>query len=161
MKRILLQIWRWLPTWMERLASAIVRPSYRVVAGAIIINDQGRLLLCKHTYRRENPWGLPGGDIKPGEDPAVAVRRELAEETGLAVEETRLILVESSKDVRKVILTYLCTGISGTFRQNEEVSMIQYFDVAALPAFPGEQQATIQKVLEILNKSKSGIEMIP
>jgi 8-oxo-dGTP diphosphatase len=152
MKRFLLQIWRILPGWMERIASAIVRPSYRVVAGAVILNEQGQILLCKHTYHRHNPWGMPGGDIKFGESPDQAVRRELREETGLSVQATRLLLVESSKEIHKVGLTYHCTGLSGTFKPNEEVSMIQYFDTAALPTIPREQQATIQKALAVLKR---------
>jgi 8-oxo-dGTP diphosphatase len=155
MKRFLLKIWRILPPWMERIASAIVRPSYRVVVGAIILNGQGQLLLCRHTYRRLHPWGIPGGDIKFGEDPSDAIRRELREETGLSVQATRLLLIESSKEIHKVGLTYLCTGVSGTFIPNEEVSMIQYFDTGALPAFPREQQVTIQEALLILKTERS------
>ena len=150
MRRILLRIWRLMPPWMEEIASAIVRPRYHVPAGAIILNEQGQLLLCEHTYRRQCPWGLPGGDIKFGEDPAEAVRREIREETGLSVDTTRLVLVESSKKVRKVTLTYYCTGVSGTFTPSDEVSTIQYFDPAALPALYLEQQTTIDKALAIL-----------
>jgi 8-oxo-dGTP diphosphatase len=150
MKRLLLKIWRILPPWMERIASAIVRPSYQVVAGAIILNAQGQILLCKHTYCRSNPWGMPGGDIKFGEPPDEAVRRELREETGLSVQATRLLLIENSKQVRKVGLTYHCTGLSGTFQASEEVSMIQYFDIGALPDVPMDQQITIEKALAVL-----------
>jgi 8-oxo-dGTP diphosphatase len=152
MKKILLKIWRILPAWAQRFASILVRPRFRVVAGAIVFNEQGQLLLCKHTYRRQLPWGLPGGDVKFGEDPAAAVQRELWEETGLSVQATRLLLVESSKEIRKIGLTYLCTGISGTFVPNEEVSMIEYFDTEALPALYWEEQATIEKALAIVRK---------
>ena len=150
-----MRIWRILPPWLEGLASAIVRPRYHIPAGAIIFNEQGQLLLCEHTYRRQYPWGLPGGDIKFGEDPAEAVRRELVEETGLSVQATRLLLIENSKEIRKVTLTYLCTGVSGTFIPSDEVSTLRYFDIDALPDLSIEQQTTIDKALAILQKESS------
>jgi 8-oxo-dGTP diphosphatase len=152
-KKLLLRIWRILPAWMERLASAILRPRYHVPAGALIINEQGQILLCKHTYRRLHPWGLPGGDVKYGEDPAEAVRRELCEETGLSVQEVRLRLVESSQEYRKITLTYLCSGVSGTFKPSDEVSMIHYFQVDALPDLSTEQRITIEEALERSDRS--------
>jgi ADP-ribose pyrophosphatase YjhB (NUDIX family) len=118
----------------------------------MLFNDQGQILLCKHTYRRLQQWGVPGGYVKSGEDPVDTLRRELCEETGLSAQEIRLLLVENSKEERKIILTYLCTGVSGTFIPNEEVSMIKYFDIDALPAFPARQQKTIEKALFLLTQ---------
>ena len=154
MKSFMLQIWRYLPAWLQQIASVMVVPRFRVVAGALIFNEQGQMLLCRHTYRRAVPWGLPGGHLEFGEDPSEAVRRELMEETGLSVNATELLLVEGSQEERKVILTYLCTGTSGVFVQNEEVSQIQYFDLANLPPLRSEEQSTVEKVLSILKKSK-------
>ncbi len=154
MKRVMLSIWRLMPFWMQRMASFFIQPRYQVAAGAMIFNGQGQLLLCQHTYRRLHPWGLPGGDLKFGEDPVDAVRRELLEETGLSVQETRLLLVESSKEIHLLSLTYLCTGVSGTFVPNEEVSSIRYFDKGELPDVFQEHRATIEKCLTILNSEK-------
>jgi 8-oxo-dGTP diphosphatase len=154
-KKFLLRIWRLMPSWMEGIASAIIRPRYHVPAGAIILNEQGQLLLCQHTYRRQHPWGLPGGDIKFGEDPAEAVRREVWEETGLSVQATRLLLLENSNVVRKVTLTYLCSGAIGSFTPSDEVATIRYFEPGALPDLSREQQTTIEKALAILkNESR-------
>ena len=150
MKRFLLRIWRILPPWMERIASAIIRPQYQVAAAAFILNEQGQLLLCEHTYRRQHPWGLPGGGIQFGEDPAEAVRRELQEETGLSVQATRLLQVENSKEGRRVALTYLCSGLSGTFIPSDEVCAIRYFDIGGLPDLSREQQMSIEKALATL-----------
>jgi 8-oxo-dGTP diphosphatase len=152
-KRLLLKIWRILPFWMQRMASIIVRPHYQVAVGGMIFNKQGQLLLCEHTYRRLHPWGLPGGDLKPGEDPAEGVRREIQEETGLEVQNVRLILAESSREIHQVALTFLCTEVSGAFIPNEEVSAIHYFDTDKLPEFFHEHRVTIEKCLGLLNHS--------
>ncbi|HTX92913.1 MAG TPA: NUDIX domain-containing protein [Anaerolineales bacterium] len=151
MKRILLRIWRILPFWMQGLASAIIRPRFQAAAGAIIFNDRGQLLLCRHTYRRQHPWGLPGGDLKYGEDPAEAVRRELKEETGFTAKVARLLLVENSTEIHHLTLTYLCTDVGGSFIPNEEVSEVRYFDLDKLPEFFQEQRQTIDRALAILN----------
>jgi ADP-ribose pyrophosphatase YjhB (NUDIX family) len=154
MKKFLLKIWRILPFWVQRIAAAIIRPRYQVAVGAMIINEQGQLLLCEHTYRRLHPWGLPGGDLKFGEDPVDGIKREIMEETGLTVQKVRLLLVENSTEIHHLALTYLCTGVYGTFAPNEEVSNIRYFNTNKLPDFFREQRATIEKCLAILDSEK-------
>ncbi|MDY6808722.1 MAG: NUDIX domain-containing protein [Actinomycetota bacterium] len=56
-----------------------------VVAGAVL--EPGRLLLAQRRYPPEvaGKWELPGGKAEPGESPAAALRRELAEEIGVSV----------------------------------------------------------------------------
>jgi 8-oxo-dGTP diphosphatase len=60
--------------------------------GAVVKDDQGRLLLIKRGHAPgAGLWSLPGGRIEPGETDAEALVREMREETGLAVQAGRLI----------------------------------------------------------------------
>jgi ADP-ribose pyrophosphatase YjhB (NUDIX family) len=154
MKRFLLKIWRILPFWVQRAASVVIRPHYQVAVGAVIFNEQRHLLLCEHTYRRIHPWGLPGGDLKYGEDPLDGIKREVHEETGLVIHNARLILVENSIEIHQITLTYSCTGVSGTFIPNDEVSGTRYFEPGRLPDLSQGHRATIEKCLTILSSKK-------
>lgn len=63
----------------------------RVALGsaAAIFDHQGRVLLVRHGYGRQN-WELPGGGALVGESPEQTVVREVAEETGLTVVPQRI-----------------------------------------------------------------------
>ncbi|GAB3587242.1 NUDIX domain-containing protein [Calidifontibacter terrae] len=63
-------------------------PTKRAIAQAIVRDDEGRILVCELVYKRF--WDLPGGVVDPGESPAEAVRRELAEELGVVATLTGL-----------------------------------------------------------------------
>ncbi|WP_108788562.1 NUDIX domain-containing protein [Erythrobacter sp. Alg231-14] len=52
---------------------------------AILTNRAGDVLLLRHSYGPE-VWGLPGGGLKPGEDPIECTRREVHEELGLSLD---------------------------------------------------------------------------
>lgn len=56
-------------------------PRKRVIAQGLIRDDDGAVLLCELTYKRE--WDLPGGVVDHDESPAATLARELREELGL------------------------------------------------------------------------------
>jgi 8-oxo-dGTP pyrophosphatase MutT (NUDIX family) len=64
------------------LASFVRPPRGHGVKGLLVCG--GEVLLVRHSYG-PGGWELPGGGVKRGEDGLTALRRELAEELGLAI----------------------------------------------------------------------------
>lgn len=112
-----------------------------VGAGALITDDQGRLLLGKRTDI--HAWGIPGGSMEPGETLEETARRETREETGLELGALRLFNVysgprffftyPSGDQVYNVSVVYQCRGFRGTPRPSEEHSAWAFFALEALP----------------------------
>lgn len=108
----------------------------------IIVNEQNEILLQK---RLNGNWGLPGGLMDLGESFEEVAKREVFEETGLAVENLRLLNVYSgSKYYLKVsngdelysaTAVYYTKDVSGDLKidYNESKDM-KYFTVDNLPS---------------------------
>jgi 8-oxo-dGTP pyrophosphatase MutT (NUDIX family) len=62
-----------------------------VAAGVLLFDEQGRVLLVDPTYKAG--WEFPGGVVEPGEAPARAGVREVAEETGIRLDDVPRLLV--------------------------------------------------------------------
>jgi 8-oxo-dGTP pyrophosphatase MutT (NUDIX family) len=50
---------------------------------AVVLDPDERVLLVRFEFPNWRGWATPGGGIDPGESDEAAIRRELAEETGL------------------------------------------------------------------------------
>jgi 8-oxo-dGTP pyrophosphatase MutT (NUDIX family) len=73
------------------------RPLIFVGAVAIIEDKEGRILLQQRRFPI-GKWGIPGGLMELGESTEEVARREVLEETGLAIGVLGLINVYSGKD---------------------------------------------------------------
>lgn len=84
----------------------------RVTAGALFVNNDGRVLLVHKTYG--NGWDIPGGYVDVGESPAAACRREITEELGLERQVRRLLAVDwapSENDGDKLLWIFDCGNL--------------------------------------------------
>ncbi|MFD1204625.1 MULTISPECIES: NUDIX hydrolase [Sporosarcina] len=73
------------------------RPLIFVGAVTIIVDEKGRLLLQQRKFPH-GAWGITGGLMELGESTEDVARREILEETGLQVDELKLINVYSGPE---------------------------------------------------------------
>lgn len=95
------------------------------VSAYALIHDAGRILLCR--LSREIPewegcWTLPGGGLEFGENPDVAVVREVEEETGLIVRPEgiagidNLFIKRDYEEFQGIRILYNVTVVGGELR---------------------------------------------
>lgn len=63
--------------------------------GGLLRDAEGRVLLVR-TRKWSNLWGIPGGKVEYGESLEDGFRRETREETGLELEEPRMVMVQEA-----------------------------------------------------------------
>src|SRR3546814_11612156 len=64
---------------------------------AVVLNEQGEVLLVRPHGYREGEWTLAGGGVEEGESPIEAMRREIGEELGVTLEEGFQMLPVSNR----------------------------------------------------------------
>jgi 8-oxo-dGTP pyrophosphatase MutT (NUDIX family) len=111
------------------------------VAG-IIRNELGEILFQNKGDGEK--WSLPAGAIEPGESPAIALVREVWEETGLHVVPTELVGVFGGKDFRYKypnghqveynVFMFECEVQDGVLNPIDlETAELRYFQPAHMP----------------------------
>jgi 8-oxo-dGTP pyrophosphatase MutT (NUDIX family) len=145
-RRLLLRIWRDVPFpgWMRHLFLRILNPSFMVGAMALIQDEHGRILIVEHTYRREVPWGMPGGWLRHAESPEAGLVREVFEETGLHVNVEKLMAADFW-GLGQLDLMYQCTVASGAYRSSDETGLHRWVLPNELPELLPNQLALLRK----------------
>jgi 8-oxo-dGTP diphosphatase len=134
--RVFLRLFQMLPKLLRRWIVRIASPSYTVGAICVIERPDGHILLVRQAYRRR--WGIPGGLLKRGEDPAIGARREVFEEVGMAVELVGAPAVVVDADPQRVDIVYRARPVSlaevGEARPcSPEIVEVGWFSPSALP----------------------------
>lgn len=135
-------------------------PTPQVAVGAVVRDPEGRLLVVRRGQPpAEGRWTLPGGRVEPGERVHEAVRREVAEETGLDVEVGDLVgHLDVIDDQHHFVILDLFANVRddapGPPRAGDDVT-----DVAWMTRGELDAASTTDGLLEFLDEH--GVEIAP
>lgn len=114
-----------------------------VGVGGVIVRDGRALLVRRGHAPRQGEWSLPGGVVELGEHLDEAVRREMAEETGLLVEVGPIVETfdrvhrdaEGRVRFHYVIVDYLCRAPVGEARAGSDAAAVAWVTPDELAAY--------------------------
>jgi 8-oxo-dGTP diphosphatase len=140
-QRFLLQLWRRVPRRIRRWIVRLVAPSYTIGGVCAIEREDGAVLLVRLVYR--SGWGLPGGLIKRHEEIDSCARREVEEETGLAIDLEGEPSVVVDTEARRIDVVFRGRPAPGADPdavepRSPEVSDVRWFPANALPELQPE-----------------------
>lgn len=92
----------------------------------LLADNQGRILLVRHVYHPEFPWGLPGGWVGRNESPQEALSREFQEELGLKISVSQLLLIDNKYVKKHLDIAFLVVGEGEIGRTSHEVLAWEY-----------------------------------
>jgi 8-oxo-dGTP pyrophosphatase MutT (NUDIX family) len=123
------------PSFILELRTLVgTRPLWLSVATAIVVDDEGRILLGRRADT--GAWDAPG------EEPADAAARECLEETGVVVVPEEGIAIgvmppvtyANGDQVQSLDIAFRCRPVGGEARVNDDESLeVEWFPLSALP----------------------------
>lgn len=105
-------------------------------AEAVCFDGAGRILLGRRAVDPgEGLWDLPGGFLREDEHPLAALRREILEETGLALDRLDFLgFWLEPYDGRIVLCLSWSALVAGDARAGDDLVELRWFEPDALPA---------------------------
>ncbi len=162
MKETMLKLWRWFPfsKHFQLLLIRLFHDEFLVAVVGIIFNDRDKILLFKHSYRKQE-WGLPAGYINAKEHPKESLEREVKEESGLTISVDQRSKIRTDRESARLEIVYVGTFIGGDFKPSEEVTEAGFFAFNELPLLKRGQLLLIKRGFEYRQRLKPGAFVIP
>jgi 8-oxo-dGTP diphosphatase len=122
------------------------------LAGCILTNPAGQILLLHRNTPKRTQWEIPGGKIDPGESPEQTVVREIKEEVAVDI---RIIRQLGTRDFTEDDFTMTYTWFLGEITagtpaigEPDTYDDLRYFTQAGLQAIQSELSGNTQNFLD-------------
>lgn len=150
MKNFALKLWGKLnlPTNFQLAIMRRLNDQFLLGVTGIFFNDEGEILLFKHSYRDQDKWSLPGGYIKAKEHPKEGLEREIKEESGFTVSADERLKIRTDRKSARLDMTYVGKFIGGSFTPSKEITEAGFFSFKNLPLLTNDQLYFIEKALQ-------------
>lgn len=131
-----------------------------VAVGAVIEDDEGRILLVKHVPEKggfwQGKWICPGGRLELGEGIEDGVKREVMEETNLEISLTnplvpwdRIVKENGKTALHVVYIDFLARLVRGEFRPGSDVGEGIWVSKKDIPRIWDELHDDTKRLMEI------------
>ena len=131
-----------------------------MAVGAVIEDDESRVLLVKHRPERggywKGKWICPGGSLELGESIEEGIKREVREETDLDIELTeplvpfeRIVRSGERTELHVIYIDYRARLVAGEPRPGSDVSEALWVERERLPKIWEELHPDTQRLLKI------------
>ncbi|MFC1967036.1 NUDIX domain-containing protein [Chloroflexota bacterium] len=128
--------------------------------GAVIEDDNERILLVKHRPERggfwQGKWICPGGELEPGETIGQGIKREVKEETQLDIELLapltpfeRIARENGEVALHVIYIDYLARRTGGELKPGSDVGEAQWIEKQRLPGITDELHEDTVKLLRL------------
>ncbi|SRR6266568_4695595 len=96
------------------------------IASAIIAHD-GKVLLVKRRVKEGSlSWQFPGGEVEHGESAGQAATREVREETGLVVAESKILGERVHPNTGRMMVYVACDVVEGDARIVDDDELVDF-----------------------------------
>ena len=147
------------PSERVRVCPACKLSAYPRVAPAVmaLIRRESQILLARSPHFPPGMYSALAGFVEPGESLEQCLAREVEEEVGVRVSNTRYFASQSWPFPHSLMIAFVCDWVSGEIRPQEaEIEAANWFEVLQLPKLPSKISIARRLIDAAVSEIKSG-----
>ncbi|WP_214808033.1 NUDIX hydrolase [Exiguobacterium sp. s102] len=125
-------------------------PKHSLSAGAVVLDEHGKILLIKGP---ERGWEFPGGVIELGETIEDGIIREVKEESGIDIEVTHFCGIYQNISQHVCATCWLAKAVGGTPQTSSESLEVGFFSLEEVLDMVTWSNFS-KRILKILNEAE-------